>query len=173
MIETSLLAENKRSLLKEWKALLLEVYPEDSRRFFQKEKDHFANPVGSILLGELEKLLNLIVEDKQGPEMEDCLDKILRIRAVHDLRPSQALGFIFGLKDLVRRVLAPSGSLEIDFRDLDQRIEKVALLALDIYWNIKKQLQDLRVVELKRYYERLLVRAKVLAEIPDQDPVIQ
>lgn len=166
-IET-FLKEKKPSLLREWKLLLLEAYPEDSRNFFQKEKDHFANPVGSILFSELDRLLDMVIDRKEGEELEDCLDKIIRIRAVQDLRPSEAIGFIFGLKGLVRKALEGfPGKRGSYANEMEEAIDRVGLRALDIYWRMKRQLQDLRVLELKRQYERLLVRAKVMAEIPD------
>lgn len=173
MVLNSFLMENRASILRDWKGLLLEAYPEDSRRFFEKEKDHFANPVGNILLTELERLLKLIIEEKQGSEMDECLDRIIRIRAVQDIRPSEAIGFIFHLKDLIRRHVDPSRVEQKEITEMDHVIDSIGLRALDIYCNIKRQLQDLRVAELRRQYERLLIRAKLMAEIPDQGPVTQ
>jgi hypothetical protein len=171
---SSIWAEKRADILKEWKGLLLATYPEDSRRFLSKERDHFANPVGTILFSELERLLDVILKGEETL-LEDPLENIIKIRAVQDFKPSEAIGFIFQLKGILRRCAgsSPNSKGSAEFQQMDEVIDRVGLKALDVYWGIKKRLQDLRVAELKRQYERLLIRAKVLVEIPDQGPVTQ
>jgi len=172
---SSFWAEKRADILKAWKGLLLDTYPEDSRRFLSKEKDHFANPVGSILFSELERLLDVILKVKEEDVLEDPLEKIIKIRAVQDFKPSEAIGFIFELKGILRRCVGdcPNSKESVELSQMDEIIDRVGLKALDVYWDVKRKLQDLRIAELKRQYERLLIRANVLVEIPDQGPVTQ
>jgi archaellum component FlaC len=170
----SLLAEKRSSLNKKWINLIFETYPGDTQKFFSKEKDRFANPVGQTIKKEVEHLYDELVKDVLDLQnVSSCLDNIIRIRAVQDFKPSHAIGFILQLKKLIREELENKASingLSDELRTLESRIDDVALLAFDIYSQCRQKIYELRVNEVKNQVSRLLSRANLLSEIPEQEP---
>ncbi|PIQ94614.1 MAG: hypothetical protein COV68_03520, partial [Nitrospirae bacterium CG11_big_fil_rev_8_21_14_0_20_41_14] len=90
-----LLLEKKSTILKRWFNMILETYPSTTSNFLKKQKNCFANPVGYNISqginGIFDELLNEADTDKVSP----FLDNIIRIKAVQDFSPSQAMSFIF------------------------------------------------------------------------------
>ncbi len=73
------------------------------------------------------------------------LDEIVHIRAVQDFRASEAVGFIFLLKPVVRKLFA-GPALEA----LDRRIDELALAAFDLYMRCREKAAEIRVHEARR-----------------------
>jgi hypothetical protein len=155
------LLENKRTAIVErWTDLALRVYPQDSTGFIRRERDRFRNPVGHVTRANLGTLFDGLVNGRSTDEMVGALDEIVRIRAVQDLSPGTALGFVFLLKRAVREELdetATQGS-SIDLSPLDGAIERLALAGFDLFVEQREKIYDLRVREFKRSASRLLAR---------------
>jgi hypothetical protein len=91
----------------------------------------------------------------------EALEAIIRIRAVQDFSPAEAVGFVFLLKRAVREVLegASSGSLPANMQsELEARIDALALSAFEIYTRCREQLFEIRVREAQRRTAALLER---------------
>ncbi len=164
------LIEQKGSILGRWLDALFDVYPEGSHGFLRKAKERFSNPVGYTLTKELEVLYGEIPKEGISEKALTCLNNILRIRAVQDLKPSEALSFIFDLKTIVRdelRKKKPGNGAQLELVGLEKKIDEIGLEAFDIYSNCKKKIYDLRVNEIKRQVSRLMERANLVCEIPD------
>ncbi len=163
--------KEKKRILKQWLDVLLESYPEDARRFFKKESDQFANPVGVTFSREMEGLLEDLIKGNLGEDAHRCLDRIIRIRAVQDFTPSEAVSFVFQLKGIIRHVMhkeLSGGSYGEELRALEDNIDQAALLAFDIYAQCKHKIYELRVGEIRREVSGLLRRANLVSEIPQQ-----
>lgn len=164
-----LLNEKRGAILKQWRAVIVDTYPEDARRFLRRERDRFANPVGQSIHRSTEGLWDLLVQGGSREEMRTCLDPVVRIRAVQDFAPSAAVGFIFELKGILRQSLSgQAAGQDPEMRALEDRIDQLALLAFDMYAECRGKLQEIRVNEMARHYGRLLARAGIAAEIPDE-----
>jgi hypothetical protein len=72
-----------------------------------------------------------------------ALDSLVRLRAVQDFRPSEALLFIFDLRGVAAEVI---GSLP---QALESRIDRLALMAFDQYMACRDQIAGLREKELR------------------------
>lgn len=146
------LSDRKCTLVQKWFDLLLETYPAETARFLHREKDQFANPVGSTLCQGLEGLYEALLQGKNRDEIHPVLESIVKIRAVQEFSPSQALGFIFLLKKLVREELASEiGGGQISLDDLlsfDSRIDDLALLSFEIYSACREKLYDIKISQL-------------------------
>lgn len=165
----SLLAEKKADIVKEWRNCIIASYPADGQGFLKKEKSQFGNPVGVVISNEIEPLYDeLIKEDGDEKKIAFCLENIIRIRAVQDFKPSQAVSFVLELKGLVRGTLGGGDSAEM--RDFDSRIDQIALLAFDIYSKCRQKLFEIRVSEVKHQVGRLLERANLISEVPEYAP---
>jgi len=169
---TNFLSEKRSSLVKKWSNLLIETYPDDTQRFLKKERDQFANPVGHVITKEIGALFDELLKDGDTNRIYSCLQNIVRIRAVQDFKPSQAIAFVLQLKKLIRDDLK-EGSLEGDLSGeleaLEDRIDQMALLAFDIHSGCREKIYELRVKEVKNQVSRLLERSDLICEMPGQD----
>ena len=161
------LDERREAVIKEWLVRTLRTYPEATTRFLFQEADTFRNPVGYALKEGLRALFDGLVESRNASVMAPVLDNIVRIRAVQDFTASQAVAFVFLLKQVIREEL--KNSIEQYWNDLtplEARIDEMALLAFDVFMQCRQQICEIRVNEAKRRVS-LLERA-FQAEPSDQ-----
>jgi hypothetical protein len=79
---------------------------------------------------------------------------VVRLRAVQDFTPGEAVGFLFLLKGILRDVLGatggqlggPPGPIEA----LEDRIDRLVLLGFDRYAACREQMAEIRVNEARR-----------------------
>jgi RsbT co-antagonist protein rsbRD N-terminal domain len=129
-------------MLERWLARTIQSYPSAAVPFLAGEADRFRNPVGHTLRQSLTILLQQLQGSMEAGHLGPALDAILRLRAVQELSASQAVGFVFLLKPIVRE-LAP----ECDQGLLSERIDVLALLAFDQYMRCREQLAEIRARE--------------------------
>jgi hypothetical protein len=98
----NLLAQRKTAIIKNWFTLAVETYPPDTASFLKKQKDPFANPVGRTISQGLEALFNELLKEMDYEIITSFLDPIIRIRAIQNFSPAQAVSFIFLLKRAIR-----------------------------------------------------------------------
>ena len=147
-IET-LLKQKKKAIVDKWIEQVLDSY--SSPNFFKKQKDPFANPIGSTISSGLQNLFSVLVEERELDEAAKPLEEIVKIRAVQDFSPSSAISFVYLLKNIVRLELAREKNREEvlgTLADLDTRIDRVALMAFDFYMNCRERLHQIRVNEV-------------------------
>ncbi len=155
------LAERKVRLTERWRQRLFESYPAETAIFLKKDQDCFDNPVGHRLTQGIQALVQALLTEMDRGHVLAGLDEILRIRAIQDFSPSQALAFIFLLKDIIREELAPElqeGHFLQDLRELEARIDGMALLAFDVYTQRREQLHQVQVAEIRNRVSGLLRR---------------
>ena len=169
----SVLTEYKPSVVKKWIEVVIQTYPTDAQRFLRKEKDRFSNPVGNTITEQMETLYEQLVKEGDPGKLASSLDTIIRIRAVQDFKPSQAVAFVLQLKQVVRDTLedkAPQSEFSGELRMLEKKIDETALMAFDIYSKCRRHIQELKVEEYKRQVSRLLQRANLVCEIEELEP---
>jgi hypothetical protein len=148
----SLLAERKVSLTDRWLQRLFESYPPQTVIFLKKEKDRFDNPVGSQTAEGLRRIVDALIEGKDRDQVQAALDEVIRIRALQNFSPSQALAFIFLLKNVMREELAPelkAGQFSQELQEVESTIDGMALLAFEVYTQRREKLYEIRVTEVK------------------------
>lgn len=166
----SFISENRTTIIKKWQQAIIQTYPKETQKFLKREKSQFANPVGLIITKDVEILFDELVKGEDTEKIFTSLDNIIRIRAVQDFKPSHAVGFVLQLKSILRETLGEGASDE--FHLLEDRIDAAALLAFDVYSQCRQQIYDIRVNEIRREYGRLMERANLIKEIPEQQPGI-
>jgi hypothetical protein len=167
------LSQKKKSILKKWFQLILKTYPEETAQFIKKEKDPFANPVGSTIGKGFEDLFEALQKKIDPKTVSSFLDPIIRIRAIQDFSPSRAINFIFLLKDVLREELKSEiqdANILRELLEFESRIDELALIAFDIYMKCREKIYELKANEIKDRYFRLLQRANLLTEVPEQEP---
>lgn len=157
----ALLEENRESVLDRWRELILESYSAEAARFFKGEKDRFQNPVGHSTMHATATLYDGVVLDKQVDAVPEALEGLVRLRAVQDFSPAQALSFVFLLKRAVRGTLEAAVS-EPEHRKalgaLEARIDELAASAFDVYVEQRERIYKIRTDELKRRIATLIKR---------------
>jgi hypothetical protein len=124
------------------------------------EKDPFINPVGSAFTDGLGEMVTHVLEGSVR-DARPCLDRIIRIRAVQGFSASQAVGFVFLLKELLRSEVevTPMGPVrDEELRALWSRVDDLALQAFDIYVACREKLAEIKVNEVRMQTARLLER---------------
>ena len=168
-----LLKQKRTAVGKRWVDLTLQSYPADTQRFLKKQRDPFANPVGTTISKEIEHVFDELLQGAQPEKVTPFLDRIVRIRAVQDFSPSQAVVFIFLLKKVIRTELAKEileYGLSEDLVELEARIDDLALLTFDLYIKCREKLYEIKAKQASRQVSRLLRKAGLTCEIPPWQP---
>src|SRR5512141_760092 len=95
------LIEHKSAIQKKWFDAVVDTYPSETSGFLKKQKAQFANPVGYTLAEGLDGLFEALLRELIPETVKTFLDGIVRIRAIQEFSPSEALAFIFQLKKIV------------------------------------------------------------------------
>ena len=144
------------------------TYPADTQRFLREQKNTFSNPVGSTFRKELENLFAAFLSRSDSNTLMAILDRIIRIRAIQDFSPGQAVGFVFILKVVIRRNFEKEiekFGLHPDLLRRESQIDDLALLAFDVYMRCREKLYEIKSQEAKNQVSGLLRRAGMVSEI--------
>lgn len=169
------LSENKTAIVSTWFNEILATYPSDTSNFLKNKKDRFANPVGQTIFAGMEGLLTQIIaglktgEVLNKAEIDLLLDGIVRIRAIQDFKPSEAVGFISGLKNIVSNQVkdakkSASVPSEGELMELGRLLDDLLLRAFDIYMGCREKIYELKANEARNLTFRLLRQANLINE---------
>ena len=164
------LIQKRSPIVKKWCDLILQTYPEQSQGFLRKQKNRFANPVGRTIFEGIESIYDELVGDADSDKLSLFLDNIVRVRAVQEFMPSKAVGFIFGLKTIIREELGTEilqSGISEEWAAFERRIDGLALLCFDVYSECRQKISDIRVKELRNQSHRLLKMAGLAYELPE------
>ena len=167
-----LLSQKKSSILKKWFHLVIETYPAETSRFLIKQTDQFANPVGHTISQGLEAFYEELLVRSAPDKISPFIDALIRVRAIQDFSPSQAIAFIFLLKKVLREELEKEIQERQNFEELliiESRIDELALRSFELYMKCREKLYELRATEVKNRYFRLLERAQLICSIPEDE----
>jgi len=146
----NILTERKADIVKKWIDLVLDSY--ESANFFKSQKNAIANPIGSNISEGLKELFDLLLKGSAPEHLAPFLETIIKIRAVQDFTPSQAVSFVLLLKKVVRDELASADKGGVGFveaMELEERIDQAALQAFDIYMSCRERLFQIRLNEYR------------------------
>ena len=172
----SLLSEKRTTIIKRWFDMILEAYPSNSANFLKERQNQFANPIGYTLSQSIEGIFEELVKEADFDKVSPFIDDIVRISAIQEIKPSQALYFFFILKKVIRRELEKEISenrLECELASLELTIDALALLSFDLYLKCREKLYEMRANETKRLTYRLLQKANLVYEVRDEPDFIQ
>jgi hypothetical protein len=165
------LLEKKTAILKKWFDAVADTYPDNTSSFLKKKKAQFTNPVGYNLAEGLEGLFEALLQGVILDKVSAFLDSIVRIRAIQEFTPSEALAFVFQLKKIVRQeigsdVLQQQRMFE-ELAAFDAAIDDLALFSFDIFMKCREKIYELKANEARNMTFRLLQQAKLIVD--DQD----
>ena len=154
------LSERRADILKKWFDLVIETYPADTATFLRNQKNPFTNPVGHTIYQGIETILDALISPA-SEGLSEFLDNIIRVRAVQNFSPSQAISFIFSLKKVVLEELRRSFQGIPPYEEvlaLEARIDALALSSFDLFMKCREKLYDIKANELRNMTFRLLQR---------------
>jgi hypothetical protein len=156
-----LLIRNKEALVEHWRQRIVEAYHTDSHEFMLGESDRFQNPVGHVIREETEILFQQLVEGINDEVTSTSLEKLIRIRAVQDMAPSEATAFVFMLKPLIRQLLKAESESQVgpdELHDVECAVDRMALMAFDQYTVCRERVSEIKVNDARRQTAKLIER---------------
>ena len=160
------LQEKRGALEARWTELVFASYPQQSAPFLRQERDRFANPLGATIRNEIAALVEGLLAGAGAAALAAPLDAIIRVRAVQDFPPAEALRFVFQLKLAVAETLGddadrvPAGEL-LAFH---ARLDELALQAFGIYVGCRERVFQIRAREATARTYSLLKQAGLLTD---------
>ncbi len=169
MLQT-ILEEREDALVEAWLDRVLAAYPVDGGAVFKRRTNQFANPVGHTSREGVRSLFRALVSDAPETLHGPALADLLRIRAVQQMAPSVAVGWVLELKTVVREELSAWWSPEISaaLNAFDERVDRLALEAFDLYVAFREELAGLKVKEARRHVSWIVDRLN--GESPGERP---
>ncbi len=166
------LRQRRTAIVSRWSDQVLSSYHASGAAFFRDEADPFHNPVGATIKKAVDDLFGQLAGISDDRAATGALDAILRIRSVQELTASQATGFVFALKDLVRTELpAPlSPDLAAELMAFHARVDALALRAFDTFMACREQVWEIRARQASARVHTLLKKAGMLADEGDDPP---
>jgi len=151
MIREALISK-KTTIVGKWIESILNSYPPESADFLKSKKNQFSNPIGFTISNNAEKIFDEIINKRDEAKIKLFVDEIIRMRAVQNFSPSQAVGFILLLKKLIHdeieKNLRNRNVLE-EFLNLESFIDRVALIAFDSFMESREKVYRIRINEIK------------------------
>ena len=158
----------KKDIIKKCVELTAETYPPETSELLKREDDRFLNPVGFTIRTEIGNIFDELAGAMDPVRLRSCLENIVKIRAVQNFTASEAVSFVYSLKRSVRDELrantgsgASEGAPEVTeqnfveaLAEIDERIDRIALLAFDVYMGCREKIHEIRVKEIKAFRVR-------------------
>lgn len=169
----SLLAEKKPAVVQQWFESILSTYPSDTANFLKGQKNTYADSIAGQTIHEgIEGIFDDLVSETAPDNLNSSLDKIIRIRAIQEFEPSEAISFLFLLKRIIRRELMPDireGGLFEELMELESRLDSYAYIAFDIYMKCREKLFELKANEMRNWTYRVVKKSKMYREIETEE----
>ncbi|MDP2167128.1 MAG: RsbRD N-terminal domain-containing protein [Thermodesulfovibrionales bacterium] len=166
-----ILSEKKPAILKRWFDAIVDTYPANTAEFLKSQQDRFANPVGHAISQGIEEIFDELMAGVDPERVSPFLDNILRVRAVQDFKPAEAVSFIFLLKKAIREEMKNlNGQTLGELPELESGIDELALCAFNVYMKCREDLYTVKANELRNMTSRLLERANIIRPTGGLEP---
>jgi hypothetical protein len=172
----TLLKRHREAILEKWLERIIGTYPDAASRFLARQKDQFRNPVGFAITQSIGPIYDQVASGMDSDQLREALDGIIRIRSVQEFTPTEAIGFVFQLKSVIREVMGVhlrAAEDWSDLADLESKIDRVALLAFDKYAECREALHEARRREIERRAPNALDRVRLKSGISphEEEPI--
>ncbi len=174
------LEKYRDTILDQWFDQVVKTYPPDTAGFLKNQKDPFANPVRKNTLDGMNTVVTELLGDGDHDVIRRHLDPAIRIRAVQQFTPAEAVGIIFLLKPVIRNILKtkyPQLLADPKFIPalwaLESEIDGIGLIAVDIYVGCREKIYDLKATVERNTIYKAFHRAGLVVENPEDGPDIR
>ena len=165
------LSGKKTDIVKKCFNLTVETYPPETAGLLKRERDRFLNPVGFTIRSEIENIFDEVVGAMDAERLLASLENVIKIRAIQNFAPSEAISFVYLLKRSIREEFTSIADFELRLSRtnvrgiaeqklieelvlLDERIDRVALLAFDVYVQCREKIHEIKLKEAKALHGR-------------------
>jgi hypothetical protein len=162
-----LLQEKREVILEKWLHCISDTYPSETANLLKKKNNPFICHMGSSIREDIESIYDRLLNDEDAQNASSSLDNIIRIRAVQEFAPSEAMSFMFLLKDAIKDEMKSEireNGLSKELFSFESRIDKYALKGFDIYMQCREKIYELKANEVKARAYTLLKRANMICE---------
>ena len=151
MLVQEMLIENKGEILDAWVDQVLATYAKDGARSFKKEQNQFANPVGYAVKSSLWQVYALLFESDTLEGLVPALQQLVKIRAVQEFLPSQAVSMAYKLKEVGKDFYRKEKLEDHDgWLAFEEKADTLAYTLFDLYMASREQLHKTRLEEYRR-----------------------
>ena len=169
-----ILKEKKPAILKRWFDVVMETYPAEAAGFLKGTKNRFTSPVGYTIHEAIDGLIDGVIGEVPLEEVTPLLDDIIKIRAVQDFTPSEAVAFIFHLKRIISEVLQNTSDAHSvigaeALSEFELKVDTLALISFDMYMESRERIYELKTNEARKMAFRLLQRENQLHEMQEKE----
>lgn len=162
-----LLSKKRDSIINKSFELTISTYPENTQIFFKEKNRQFTNPVGYTIYKGIEQIIDNLISDKPIESFISPVEEIIKIRALQDFTPSQAVGFVFLIKKAIYDELVKDSNTD-QLMDILAQIDSLSMIAFDIFMKYKERIYDLKAKELIDRTWWLLKKYNIVSEIEDE-----
>lgn len=160
----------REKIVDKWVEYTLKTYA--SSEFFVRERNKFSNPIGASVREALDRLFVLLSKGTDPEEFKGPVDQIIRLRAVQQFSPAQAIAPLNAVKHITREILAGDKERSIfikDLYDFEFAVDLAVLAAFDIYMESRERLYQVRIAEIKSG-SHLLTDSKCPSKLLKEEP---
>lgn len=168
-----LLSDRKGDIVGRWFNSVIDTYAPETARIFKSRGNQFTNPVAASTQKSLQGVFSGLLQPANPDQLATALDPLVRIRAVQNFTPSQAIGFVFTLKTIIRNILGHelrTKQLADQLTAFDKKIDDLALTAFDVYMQCREKIYDLKAGQERNSVYRAFARAGLISEISEDGP---
>ena len=155
------LTDHKKEITERWFEIIIQTYPAESFKFFSESTKKFSNPVGYTIHEEISSIYEDMVNLSCTEHTEKSLENIIKIRAVQEFTPTEAVSFIFRVKGIVRESAAeliPNSISIKEINNLDDFCDELACKAFDLYMSAREKLYEIKANEVRKRTQKIIDR---------------
>jgi len=154
-----LLRQRREKIVDHWFDTVARSYPEGGYKHLAGQQDRFQNPVGHTFRRCLPVLFAALIDEADETALAEAISDIVKIRTVQCERPSQAIAFVFLLKNVIREELVDElirPELAEPLRELEASVDGLALMTFDELARCREMIYEIRTQEVKRRSAKLV-----------------
>ena len=153
--------KKRTSILKSWFNAIVESYPEGAGKYLNNTKNKFSNPIGYTIEHALPPILDAVIRCDVNKAAEKSLDDIIRIRAVQEIEPADALNFINFLRAIIISEISSyinTNSGLNEFLLLEKTFESMTNYAFNSYVKFREKIYEIKANERLKTFEKMIER---------------
>lgn len=149
-------AQTRTSILNSWIEAIHATYPENSANFIKLGKDRFQNPMGHTISASATAIIEGLAAEREAVDLVTPIEELIKVRAIQDFTPGEAVGIFFLLKGIVRQELETEDPQQLAL--FDALMDRLILQAFNSYTRCREKLHQIRVDEINRRTSKLMER---------------
>lgn len=163
----NLLAAEQKNIAEKWLQAVSGTYPFGTVGFLRTKKDPFINPVGQRNNVAAEAFVSSLLDDEPDEDaLAEVIEEFVRVRAVQNFSPEDAVGIILALKPIISEVLGDKLTNYIkehglrEYQLLEGHIDALTLLSFGSYVRCREKMAEMRIDEFKRRHSQIIRQAE-------------